>query len=145
MSGAIVDGSMGEKRVIRVGERNVTDFMFYGIPNLQILYFRLPGGTNSGQGYNAHNKESLRKLYTGEIKSMTAIDGSATYTLDQIKETIASILRGRRMNNIQVLNHKADLPVNKNYASFDHADHIITAKIVLDVVRSENITSNVTV
>lgn len=144
MIGATTDTPIGQKTSIRIGGKGLMNFALFGIPNVQILYLRLPDGGHSGQGYRAHNMESLKKLYTGEIKSMTAVDGSATYTLDHVKETIAVILHGRRANDIRVLNHKAILPKNELDANADHSDHIISAKIVLDVVKSENITSNVT-
>lgn len=144
MSSAIGDTTIGEKGVIQIGEKSVADFTFNSVPNVHILYLRLPGGEHTGEGYKAHTEQSLKKLYTGEITVMTSADGGTTYTLDQIKEIIAVILHERQMNDVRVLNYKAMLPKNKVFESFDHTDHTITANIVLDVVKSENITANIT-
>lgn len=144
MTGAKVNYPIGEKTALRIGAKNMTRFVFYSIPNAQILYFRFPDGGHAGQGYTDHNMESLKKLYTGEINSVTTIDGSANYTLDHIKETIGVILHQSQAHTIRILNHKAVLPNDSKKADADHADHIISARIVLDVVKGENITSNVT-
>lgn len=118
MSSAIGDTTIGEKGVIQIGEKSVADFTFNSVPNVHILYFRLPGGEHTGEGYKAHNEQSLKKLYTGEITVMTSTDGVTTYTLDQINEIIAIILHERQMNDIRVLNYKAVLPEEQRFQKF---------------------------
>lgn len=108
------------------------------MPSIQILYLRLPDGAPNGQGYDANSGESLRKLYKREIKTITANDGSTTYTFNTLKQTIATILHNRNPSDIRVLNHKAKVPDIHN-AGTDHADHVVSSKLIADVVKREKI------
>jgi hypothetical protein len=140
MAGLSIDDSTREETTVRVGTHDMHSWSLQGIPDIQIVYLRLPDGSPSGHGYNARGGESLSKLYHREIDSITSTDGNATYTLRDIKEIIAFILHARKPNDVRILNHKADIPkVQERQVLSDHTDHIVSAKLVQSVVTGEKI------
>jgi hypothetical protein len=146
MAGVLVDDPMQEEKTVRVGTQDVHSWSLRGVPNIQIIYLRLPDGVPSGQGYDARGGESLTRLYRKEIDSVTSTDGNATYTLRDVKKIIAFILHTRKPNDIRILNHRASMPKDgrHRYAPSDHTDHIVSAKLVQGVVSGEKIKANMT-
>lgn len=111
--------------------------------NVQILYLRLPDGATDGEGYDANDKESLKKLYRKKIRTVTAIDGSATYTLDNLKGLIATVLKQRKAHDIRVLDFKTPVPED-NEMAYDHTDHSVSARLVVEVLERDKIKGNLT-
>ncbi|KAF2195229.1 hypothetical protein K469DRAFT_722497 [Zopfia rhizophila CBS 207.26] len=111
-------------------------------PHVQILYLRLPNGSPDGNGYETNDGESLRKVYEGEIKLVTTIDGSATYTLESLINVVSTILKTREARDVRVLGYKTPFPTY-NDRSFDHADHSASARIVVDVMKRDEIKRNI--
>ncbi|ORY01366.1 hypothetical protein BCR34DRAFT_605977 [Clohesyomyces aquaticus] len=108
------------------------------MPQFQIMYLRLPSGSPDGKGYQANFGDSLRRLYEGDIKSLSATDGSSTYTLESLQALIASILKKKDARHIRVLDFKTPLP-HEQGDGHDHADHITSARIVADAWKQENL------
>jgi LmbE family N-acetylglucosaminyl deacetylase len=130
-----------DESTVQIGKYNVSASTFEGMSNVQILYLRLPESTHTRQGYITHGGESLKKLYDNEIKYITTIDQNATYTLHDLKNIIATILRERRPNYIRVLNHLVSLPNNEDES--EHEDHTVSAKLIVDVIKEEGIEANI--
>jgi hypothetical protein len=137
MSGAGGDERDWQEVAAQIGRFRVQLRLHAAIPNMQILYLRLPDGSPTGQGYESNSMESLKKLYDQSINSINATDGSGEYTLDSLKSLIAAILHERKANRIGVLDHKASILGGNNYS--DHADHVASAKIVIDTIKQEKI------
>jgi hypothetical protein len=139
-----VNNSAKEEATIQVGAHLLHSWSMRDMPNINIVYLRLPGGLPSGQGHDANEGQSLMKLYRKEIDILTSTDGNAKYTHQDLKEIIALILRARKPNYIGILNHKATIADrNSSKAHSDHADHIVSAKLVMDVIVEENIHTTV--
>jgi LmbE family N-acetylglucosaminyl deacetylase len=138
----VVDESTRQEKSIWIGKYWVESWSLNGMPNMQIVYLRLPDSTPSGAGYDVNHGESLKKLYTKEIRSISTTDGNATYTLDLLKDLIATILHERKPNIVRILNHKAPIP-DEHSAIQDHADHVVSAKLVKEVVTKQNIEGTV--
>ena len=128
---------------VQLGEHEVQMWSPKSMPNVQVLYLRLPDGGHAGQGYDAHGNESLKKLYNKDIESIATTDGNATYTLDAVKDIIATVLRTRKARDVKILYHKGPLPRTEEDFDSEHADHTICAKLVMDVIETEAITVNV--
>jgi hypothetical protein len=128
---------------VQVGKYNISASALYNMPNVQILYLRLPNSPHAGQGYNAYGGESLKKLYQAKISGITNTDKNATYTLQNLKDIVATILQERRPTNIGILNHMIDFETDENYIEQEHTDRITSAKIVWDVIHEANIYANV--
>jgi hypothetical protein len=144
MAGLPIDDSTREETTVRVGTHDIHSWSVRGIPNIQILYLRLPDGSPSGHGYDARGGKSLSKLYHKDIDSITSTDGNTTYTLRGIKEIIAFILHTRKPNEVRILNHKAEISKDQEHqVLFDHTDHIVSAKLVQSVITREKIKATV--
>ncbi|RAR09993.1 hypothetical protein DDE83_005208 [Stemphylium lycopersici] len=128
---------------IRIGKYDVAASPVFGMSNVQIIYLRLPGSTYYGQGYAAYHEESLKGLYSADISHITTTDGTVTYSVKNLKGVIATILRERRPNDVRVLNHLESLPKGDDDTQLQHADRIVSAKLVMDVIKEEEIEANI--
>ncbi|KAI4676089.1 uncharacterized protein J4E84_009706 [Alternaria hordeiaustralica] len=138
------EAPLANETTVQIGKHTIVSSSLLGLSNAQILYLRLPDSTYFGEGYKAYSEESLKKLYSADISEITTTDGKATYTIDDLKDIIATILRDRRANQIRVMNYQSALSTDNDDDQLDHADRIVSAKLVMDVVEEEEIGGNVT-
>jgi len=104
---------------------------FYKYRNITAYFLRLPDGNFDGGGYIRHNKESLAKLISGTKLTINTIDLENTYSLVDLKKTIAEIIPTPTFD--QPLNiHIAETDSTLNPE--DHSDHIYTAKLIKSVL-----------
>jgi LmbE family N-acetylglucosaminyl deacetylase len=91
------------------------------IDDVTIVNMNLPDGV-------ATDGTTLTGLLYGQVATLTTIDGSNTYTLPDLKETIRQIIAQTQhgVSDIWVNFQNEDTSVNVN----DHADHNATARIV---------------
>lgn len=82
-------------------------------------------------------------LYSADISQITATDAAATCTVRDLKNIIATILNERRADDIHVLNYLASLSTGQDDYQLEHADRIVSAKLVMDVVKEEGIETRV--
>lgn len=143
----MVNSNLGDvvenSTTIPIGRYNVSASPLLGLSNVQVVFLRLPDSTYYGQGYSAYHEESLKGLYSADISHITTTDGMATYTVRDLKGLIATILHERRADTIHVLNHLACLSTDQDNEQLEHADRIVSAKMVMDVIKDENIAAAV--
>ena len=101
-----------------------------------IAYFlRLPDGDISGSGFAGTGFQSLKHLASGEVNSLSAIDGSTSYRgWGDLVATVRDILtfeRGRAQL-LQINVAETDPRANPK----DHSDHLMTAKAALDAAEN---------
>lgn len=89
-----------------------------GTPNVSLIFMRLPDGGSDGNGYTETNLESLMKLWTKQIPSITSADGD-TYTTTSLVKTLAAIIKKYQPGTIFTQNF------NGSYNT-DHSDHVTT-------------------
>jgi hypothetical protein len=86
-------------------------------PRVSLLFMRLPDGNNSGGGFWADGYQSLQKLWIGPETTITAIDGSATYTVYGLVATLAD----------EMIAFQPDLIGTQDFVGVfgdsDHSDH----------------------
>ncbi|CAE7000046.1 hypothetical protein P3342_001130 [Pyrenophora teres f. teres] len=130
---------------VQIGKYNISASPILGLENAQILYLRLPeSSTFYGQGYQAYGKETLKKLYSADISAISSTDGRNRYTVTELKDVVATILRFRRAKDIRVLDYADSFSVtDTDDVQLEHADRVASAKIVVDVVREEGIPGTV--
>jgi Secretion system C-terminal sorting domain/Fibronectin type III domain len=93
----------------------------YVYKNTVNYFLRLPDGGAAGSGYPQTGNASLQKLNTGGIASITAVDGSSTYTgWNDITNTIASIINLENGINATYINTPS---VNPAYNPAENSDH----------------------
>ncbi|HWE43871.1 MAG TPA: fibronectin type III domain-containing protein [Gemmatimonadaceae bacterium] len=98
--------------------------------NTVSYYFRLPDGNSAGQGYGSGSLELLRD---GQIASLSALNGTATYTswadlVSTVRALIVSETTGQTDANVAV--HVTDWDPAANDG--DHPDHMATGQLVRD-------------
>jgi LmbE family N-acetylglucosaminyl deacetylase len=86
-------------------------------PGVRLVYLRLPDGQVDGGGGSNSGFQSLQKLWTGEIPSMTAVDGSGTYTKDELLAALGALFDQTRATTIRTLDFGGE------YGDGDHSDH----------------------
>ncbi|KAF2822780.1 hypothetical protein CC86DRAFT_71907 [Ophiobolus disseminans] len=139
----ISDVTQGEETV-QIGTHHVHSWSLNELPNIQIIYLRLADSLPSGHGYAMHGNDSLAQLYSAKIDSIATTDSLARYTLRDLKEVIAFILHSRKPTYIRMLNHKAVTSAGDKHAEhLDHADHVVSAKLVQRVITGEKLQANV--
>lgn len=101
-------------------------------PRVSIVFMRLPdGGYPEGLGYAATGNQSLMKLWNGGNKatpsetSISAIDGSNTFTYTSLTETLTGLMTSFEPRVIGTQDFK-----EKFATSEDHKDHIATSYFV---------------
>ncbi|MGE0563554.1 MAG: hypothetical protein AB7O50_03480 [Pseudolabrys sp.] len=108
--------------VFRIAYRNTVSY-----------FFRVPDGNPLGEGYYDTGFQSLKRLASGNIVAMRAIDGSATYHgWSDLVATVRAIIDIERGEAPDVQINVADRDDRINPR--DHSDHIMTAKSALDAV-----------
>ncbi len=101
--------------------------------NIVAYFLRLPDGDYRGTGYPGTNNQSLQKLYNGSITTISAIDGSASYSsLTDLKNTLKSIVQTESTGSIKFNLADHDSSINPD----DHSDHINSSLIMQDVSSS---------
>ena len=95
--------------------------------NTVSYYLRLPDGAGEGQGYGFG---SLAQLRTGGVASLTAVDGTTTYTswadiVSTFQALVAFEAAGHADMDVAVHAHDWDLRRNGS----DHSDHRATADL----------------
>ncbi len=114
---AVAPMSLVGHAVRRVGYRNTVAY-----------FMRLPDGNASGDGYATTGWQSLRRLASGGIDELVAIDGSAHYRgwHDLIATLRALIELERAGTPVDLHIPELDAALNPD----DHSDHRLTAQAV---------------
>jgi len=98
--------------------------------NTAAFFLRLPDGSPEGTGYETTGYRSLKRLAEGMIGTMTAIDGSASYRgwpdLVLMLRALLVAESGGLVPDVHV--PESDVALNPG----DHADHLFTARAVLE-------------
>jgi LmbE family N-acetylglucosaminyl deacetylase len=88
-------------------------------PRVQLVSLRLPDGGMDGEGFPRTGDLGLPALYAGTIPSLTAVDGSATYTRASLQSLLLGLMTTIQPTNVNTLDHVGDLHDG------DHPDHHI--------------------
>lgn len=101
--------------------------------NAVSYFLRLPDG-GTGAGFAGTGFESLKRLASGDIGAMYAVDGSTSYQgWKDLVDTVQHIVSFERGTAALAQINIADLDTATN--SHDHADHLATARLALDAVK----------
>lgn len=93
-------------------------------PSISLVFLRLPDGRRVGSGNAVHNYESLMRLWTGDTPSISAIDGSNTFTDASLRATLTALLADTRATTVRT----QDWTIG--FRQGDNADHTATALYV---------------
>lgn len=108
-----------------VAGRTIQVLNLVGNSRVSIAFLRLPDGFPAGQGSATYGGRSLSKLWTGAISSITAVDGSETYSRSTLISTLAAMMTDFQPTTIRTQDYVS--PVS----DADHSDHLMTAAFTL--------------
>jgi hypothetical protein len=114
---------------------------FNGHPVFRVSYLntigyflRLPDGDASGSGFAGTGFQSLKRLATAEINTLSAIDGSTIYHgWSDLVATVRDIVQYERGSAPLIQINVAE--TNPRINPEDHSDHLMTAKAALDAAK----------
>ena len=92
-----------------------------GAPQISVVLMRLPDGNRTGSGTAVHGHASLMRLWTGSIRSITAVDGSTSYTDASFTTTLTDLLTQFRPTTVRTMDWTIA------FGGGDNADHTATA------------------
>ena len=97
-----------------------------GTPEVTLLFLRLPDGFPLGTGSQRYGYQGLEKLLWGTIGSISANDGSATYTADELRATLTAIMDQYLPDEVRTTDFTG------SYGDGDHSDHHAAAYLAHD-------------
>ena len=96
-----------------------------GATQLSLAFMRLPDGHRDGRGGSDYGYESLQKLYSGAISTITAVNDSSSYTLLELRGTLLALMNSYQPDQISTLDFAG------TFGDGDHSDHHTVAYLVL--------------
>ncbi|MGP4033815.1 DUF7402 domain-containing protein [Pseudarthrobacter sp. 1C304] len=88
-----------------------------GAARLSLAFMRLPDGHRDGRGGSNYGYQSVQKLYSGAIGTITAVDRSSSYTLAGLQGTLLALMNSYQPDRISTLDFAG------TYGDGDHSDH----------------------
>ena len=92
-------------------------FTLQARPTISVVFLRLPDGNLDGSGFPHYNNQSLQKLWQGSIPSMTADDGSSTYTRSALLNTLTQLMTMYGPDEVATQDFVG------SFGDGDHSDH----------------------
>jgi len=106
------------------------------VGNTRSFFLRLPDGKRDGTGYAGHEFQSMRRLRTGKIKTITAVDGSTSYQgWKDLVSTVDALIPDTA--GFWSVVHTTDPSVVVN--PHDHFDHRMAGRLIEDLRRQRNL------
>jgi len=109
-----------------------------GATNISLAFMRLPDGFPTGGGASNSGYQSLQKLYVGVLTSITAVNGTSSYTLSTLQGTLLALMNSYQPNQIATLDFAG------SYGDGDHSDHHTVAYLVLAAQQQYKLTHTIT-
>lgn len=112
---------------------NGHDIERFSYANTVSYFLRLPDGNFYGKGFAHYNDESLRKLQTGEITSLTPIDGKKAYAgWWDVVGVLSGIVSSEMREEKNATLHIQDPDIEANYNN--HSDHTAGANAMMEAL-----------
>ncbi|MGV8964702.1 MAG: DUF7402 domain-containing protein [Cellulomonas sp.] len=98
-------------------------------PRISLVFLRLPDGNRRGTGMARHDHESLMRLWQSSAPSISAVDGSTTYTDASLRTVLTALMADFAPTTVRTQDWTA------KFEQGDNADHIATGLYVRDAQR----------
>ena len=92
-------------------------------PAVSIAFMRLPDVNADGSRFAAYGSQILLKLWTSVIFQISTVDGSSTYTLSDLTQTLTGLMTAFQPDRIGTQDFVG------SFGDGDHSDHHATAYI----------------
>ncbi|MGV9305218.1 PIG-L family deacetylase [Nonomuraea sp. NPDC003727] len=124
---------------LRVGGRSIRAFTLDRPPagrgEIQLLFLGLPDGHPRGRGSASQGRQSLLKLFRGDIDRISTVDGTARYDAAALVATLRRLIERFRPDTIRTLDHHSTRLGFSLTEPVDHSDHAVTARYTLLAAR----------
>lgn len=94
------------------------------MPQLSLVFMRLPDGNLHGEGFAARRHESLSQLDSGTIPFISTVDGRSVYHKQGIIDTLSALLNLYDPTEVHIQS-----PTDPGTAIHDHSDHLQTGRL----------------
>src|SRR5665648_767545 len=98
-------------------------------PAISLVFMRLPDGNRRGTGNRIHDFESLKRLWEGDIPTISAVDGTATYDRESLQRTLTGLMDDFEASTVRTQNWTIE------FGAGDNADHTATALFVREAAQ----------
>jgi LmbE family N-acetylglucosaminyl deacetylase len=109
-----------------------------GATQLSLAFMRLPDGYRDGRGGSDYGYQSLQKLYSGAISTITAVNGSSSYTLPALQDALLALMNSYQPDRISTLDFAG------SYGDGDHSDHHSVAYLALAAQQKYGVAHTIT-
>jgi LmbE family N-acetylglucosaminyl deacetylase len=111
------------------GLSGVTGLTLAGAPHVSLAFFKLPDG-GTGTGFGLYGHASLPRLWRGEQATITAVDGSATYSRARLLTGLGRIISTFGPDVIRTQDFLG------RFGDGDHNDHHAAAYLTREASRA---------
>ena len=88
-----------------------------GKSNISLIFLRLPDGNTNGSGFSNDNFESLQKIWEGAITNIHTVDGTSSYSKQDITNAFVYLINTFSPDQIRTQDYL------HSYGDGDHSDH----------------------
>lgn len=99
-----------------------------GIPNVALIFMRLPDGNLDGSGFKSTNNSSLSQLEQGSIGSIASTDRQSRYSYTELLDTMRALVAFFHPEEV----HTQSDATSKTFP--DHADHQAVGLLVKQAI-----------
>ncbi|WTR54361.1 PIG-L family deacetylase [Streptomyces sp. NBC_00122] len=108
---------------LTVRGRRVVSSVLSDRPDVRLVFFRLPDGFATGTGSTRYSGQSLLKLFRGQITTIAPVDGTRSYTKEELTSVISAVVSSRKAERVLTLDYdSATFGVGPAHHA-DHSDH----------------------
>ncbi|MET9959862.1 PIG-L family deacetylase [Streptomyces sp. NPDC006326] len=97
-------------------------------PDVRLVFLRLPDGFAKGAGSPRYSRQSLLKLFRGQIATIKPVDGAKPYTREELTSVISEVLSSRKAERVLTLDYDSATFGAGPPNPADHSDHEMTGR-----------------
>ncbi|MFI6859535.1 ricin-type beta-trefoil lectin domain protein [Streptomyces sp. NPDC050421] len=113
---------------LQVSGRTIASYTLKGKTGVRLSFLRLPDGTPDGSGTATYSHQSLLKLFRGEIRTMRPVDGTRSYTEQQLIDTLTVLAEQDGIKRILTLDYDNAAFGHTYTQGADHSDHGVAGR-----------------
>src|SRR5665648_342018 len=114
---------------IAIAGNDLTTVTLDAAPAISLVFMRLPDGNRRGTGNRIHDFESLKRPWEGDIPTISAVDGTATYDRESLQRTLTGLMDDFEASTVRTQNWTIE------FGAGDNADHTATALFVREAAQ----------
>lgn len=108
-----------------IGEKVIRICTLDAAPNVSVAFLRLPDGNPDGGGYAVTGYQGMQRLWEGEVATIVSLDGTNTYTKDELIQTLVNLMMDFQTQHVQTQDAS-------NLYGNDHSDHRYGARCAFE-------------